>query len=96
MDFWKRVPDRAKVVDERLGGRDFALLNETWRALSSFVHRNAIAMRCRITEEDDGIAIGRIYTDQQAANVLFACNESLLALCMVLDWLYSGKKHAEE
>ena len=96
MDFWKRLPDRAKVVDDVLGQRDFAILHETWRTLSNFVHQNALALRRRIGEEQGGIVIGRIYTNEDAANVLFACNESVVALCMAVDWLYCGKRHAEE
>lgn len=31
LDFWKHLPDRAKVVDDSLGQREFAMLHETWR-----------------------------------------------------------------
>jgi hypothetical protein len=78
LGFWKHLPDRAKVIDEALGQRDFAMLNETWRTLSNYVHQSALALRQRIFEDQDGVAVGRAYTSEDAANVLFACNESLL------------------
>jgi hypothetical protein len=96
LDFWKNLPDRAKVVDDSLGQREFAMLYETWRVLSNYVHQNAIAVRQRIVEDKDAITVGRVYADEEAAHVLLACNESLIALCMVLDWFYCGKTHAAE
>jgi Family of unknown function (DUF5677) len=96
LDFWKHLPDRAKVVDDNLGQREFAMLHETWRVLSNYVHQNAIAVRQRIIEDKDGITVGRVYTDEEAAHVLFACNESLIALCMLLDGFYCGKTHVAE
>jgi len=96
LDFWKHLPDRAKVIDDYLGQREFAMLHETWRSLSNYVHQNAIALHQRIIEDRRGITIGRTYTDGDAARVLLACNESLIALCMVLDWFYCDKAHAAE
>lgn len=72
------------------------MLLETWRSLSNFVHQNALALRRRITEDQNGIAIGRRYTDAESANALYACNEAIITLCMVADWLCCEKKHAEE
>jgi Family of unknown function (DUF5677) len=95
-DFWKKSYDRAKAVDDAVGNRDFAILHESWRALSNYVHQNALVLRERIKEDKNGIGIGRFYTGADKARVLFACNESLFALCWMLDQFYCGKTHAQE
>jgi hypothetical protein len=102
-DFWGNNYERAAEVDKVLEGaasgtvkiRDFALLHETWRSLSNYVHQNALAVRKRLTEDATSIGIGRRYTDADKANVLWACNQAMFASCLVLDLVYLQAKNSQ-
>lgn len=103
-DFWGNNYERAEAVDKAFEDlaagttkiRDFALLHETWRTLSNYVHQNALAVRKRLTEDATSIGIGRRYTEADRANVLWTCNQALFALCLVLDLVYLQAKNSEK
>jgi hypothetical protein len=94
--FWGNLHKRAKVIDDAVGQRHFAMMLETWRELSNYVHQNPNVVRQRITEEESSIAIGRMYTEADQAKVLFACNEALFGLCWMLDEFYWKKSYAKD
>jgi len=101
-DWGGNVFSRATAVDtalDAMGGaphRDFAMLLETWRALSNFVHHNSLSIRRRVSETKNHIRIGREYPDAERANVLYACNEAMFALIMLADIYYWKAQNSNE